>query len=487
MYAILNTSNATIIGIRTMMDLDLVDYKEEIGIVLERASKAAKVLETFNQVQVDQIVRELAKAVHDNAVVLAEEAVLETRMGNVNDKIIKNRTKSELIYNDLLKEKTVGIIDDSPENGMIEIAEPVGIVAAIVPCTNPSVTAMSNAMFCIKTRNPIIIAPHPRAQKVTVHTVKLMTEAARKVGLPSGAIQVLVGADKEAIQELMHNSNYILATGGAGMVKAAYSSGKPSLGVGAGNVPAVIHSSANIEKSVSDIIASKTFDNGLICASEQAVIVSRDISAQVWDEFKKQGGFVTSIPEKLMLQHAVFDENGHVLPNVIGQSAKTIANLAGLTLPETPEIKLFVVPSEGVGPEYPFSSEKMSPILAFFITPNFDKSIEFAQKILSYQGAGHTASIHTNDKESALKFAMSVKASRVLVNQPAATSSGGARHNKLTPTTTLGCGSWGGNITSDNITAHHLINKKRVAFRLKTPLDTTGIFENEPLQAEVVS
>lgn len=458
----------------------LTDFKEEIGIVLDKASKALKQLETFDQVKVDRIVKVLAKVVHENAEMLAKESVDETGMGNVPDKIIKNKTKAELIYHDLRYEKTVGIIEDYPVQGLMTIAEPVGIVAAIVPCTNPIVTAMSNAMFCIKTRNPVIIAPHPRAKYVTEHTVKLMNEAAYKEGMPRNAIQILMDTDKSDIQTLMHESNYILATGGSSMVKAAYSSGKPSLGVGAGNVPCVIHSTADIEKSVTDIISSKIFDNGLICASEQAVIVSQDISSAVWDEFKKQGGFVTSVPEKLKLQNAVFGENGHVLPNVIGQNAKTIASLAGLTLPKKPEIKLFLVPSEGVGPEYPFSGEKMSPILAFFITPDFDTSIEFAQKILNYQGAGHTAAIHTNDRQSAIDFAMRMKASRILVNQPSATSSGGARHNRLTPTTTLGCGSWGGNITSDNISAQHLINKKRLAFRVRVPLETEHLFKDEP-------
>lgn len=460
------------------MILKELDKQEEIAFVLERAEKALKELESFSQLQVDRIVKAIARAVHENAEMLAEEAVAETGMGNVADKIIKNRTKSELIYHSLRYEKTVGIIEDNPVQGLMTIAEPVGIVAAIIPCTNPTVTAMSNAMFCIKTRNPIIIAPHPRSKHVTAHTVKLIQEACKPLGLPSGAIQILMDASREDIQTLMHNSNYILATGGSGMVKAAYSSGKPSLGVGAGNVPCVIHSSANIEQSVSDIIRSKTFDNGLICASEQAVIVTRDISGQVWDEFKRQGAFVTNVREKLLLQQAAFGDDGHVLPNVIGQSAVKIARFAGISLPEHVDIKLFLVPTEGIGSEYPFSSEKMSPILAFYITPDFERSIEFASRLLHFQGAGHTASIHTNDRESALQFAHKMKASRVLVNQPAATSSGGARHNRLTPTTTLGCGSWGGNITSDNITAHHLINKKRVAFRVRVPIETENIFSD---------
>ncbi len=461
------------------MELKELDKQEQIEFVLERANKALKDLESFSQLDVDRIVKEIAKVVHEHAESLAEDAVLETGMGNIQDKIIKNKTKSELIYHSLRYEKTVGIIEDNPVQGLLTIAEPVGIVAAIIPCTNPTVTAMSNAMFCIKTRNPIIIAPHPRAKQVTARTVKLIKEACKPLGLPSGAIQVLMDSSKEDIQTLMHNSNYILATGGSGMVKAAYSSGKPSLGVGAGNVPCVIHSSANIEQSVADIIKSKTFDNGLICASEQAVIVTQDISGKVWDAFKKQGAFVTNVREKLMLQKAAFGDDGHVLPNVIGQTAEKIARFAEITLPENTDIKLFLVPTEGIGPEYPFSSEKMSPILAFYITPDFERSIAFASRLLHFQGAGHTASIHTNDRESALQFAHQMKASRVLVNQPAATSSGGARHNRLTPTTTLGCGSWGGNITSDNITAHHLINKKRVAFRVRVPLETEHIFSDD--------
>lgn len=444
--------------------------------MLTKAREAQAILEGFTQEQVDVIVKALAYAVNQEARPLAEMAVEETRMGNVEDKVLKNFNKAELIWADLEHEKTVGIIKRDKEAGIIEIAEPVGVVASIIPCTNPSVTPMSNSMFAIKTRNAIIVAPHPRAKNTTLRTVELMIEAGKKVGLPENAIQVIEEPSKESSQELMQKANVVLATGGPGMVKAAYSSGKPSFGVGAGNVPCVIHNSADIPEAVSNIIKSKTFDNGLICSSEQAVICSIDISDQVWDEFKRQGGYMVPILEKKRLKYAMFDDAGHVVPNVVGQDVDVIATIAGITLPPESNIKLFVVPSEGVGDGYPFSGEKMSPVLALFITKDFEESIKIAKQVLVYQGMGHTASIHCNDEEVAIEYAMNMKTSRVVVNQPSALSSGGSRDNSLTPSTTLGCGTWGGNITSDNITADHLLNIKRLAFKLDKQRDTSQAF-----------
>ncbi len=448
-----------------------------INEIITKAKKTQLELEKLTQEQVDSMIREIAQAVHVNAKELAELAVNETHMGNIEDKTLKNLNKSELIYADLKNEKTVGIIKRDEKEGIVEIAEPVGVVAAIIPCTNPSVTPMSNAMFAIKTRNPIIVAPHPRAKQTTVKTVELMVQAAKKVGLPEYAIQVIEEPSKDLTQELMQEVSIVLATGGPAMVKAAYSSGRPSYGVGAGNVPAVIHSSADIKQAVSDIIKSKTFDNGLICSSEQAVIVSLDISDKVWDEFKCQGGYMVPIPEKKRLRYAMFTEDENVVPNVIGQPVDVIAAIARITLPPEAGIKLFVVPSEGVGDGYPFSGEKMSPVLALFITKDFNESLKVAKQVLAYRGMGHTASIHCQDEDIAIQYAMEMKTSRIVVNQPSALSSGGSRENNLTPSTTLGCGTWGGNITSDNISAKHLLNIKRLAFKLEKRKDTSKVFE----------
>lgn len=435
--------------------------------MIEKAKKAEKELYLFTQEQVDAIVREIGAVVHNNAEYLAKMAVDETRMGNLKDKILKNSFKSEIIWEDLKTFKSVGVIREDKESGLIEIAEPVGVVAAIIPCTNPTVTTMSNSMFAIKGRNPIIIAPHPRAKKTTVKTVEMMVEACKKLGLPENAIQVIKEPSKELSQELMQNADYILATGGPAMVKAAYSSGKPSYGVGAGNVPVVIHPTAKIKEAVSDIVKGKTFDNGLICSSEQAIIVEQDMMDDFKKELTAQGGYILSNAEKEKLQKIMFDADVHITPDVIGQSVETISWLSQITVPA--DTKMLVVPNEGVGKSSPFSGEKMSPVIALYSVKNFDEAISLAKSLLEYQGRGHTASIHTNDKDSALKFALAVEASRVLVNQASSLSGGGSKLNSLTPTTTLGCGSWGGNASSDNISAKHLINIKRLAFKLNKP------------------
>ena len=333
-------------------------------------------------------------------------------------------------------------------------------------------------MFAIKSRSCIIIAPHPRAKDITVKTVKLMIEAGKKVGLPENAIQVITEPSKESSQELMKGVDFILATGGPGMVKAAYSSGKPSYGVGAGNVPAVIHDTADIEESVSNIIQSKIYDHGLICSSEQAVIVSENLAPKLLKELNKQGGYYVQGKEKDILENTLI-KDGKINPEVIGQSVQTIAKLSGIELPKDRKIKLFVVPEDGVGHNYAFSKEKMSPVLAFYVTKDFHESVQLAVKLLDFEGAGHTASIHTNDEAAVIEYAHAVKVSRVLVNQPSSFSSGGSRVNSLTPTTTLGCGSWGGNAVTDNISAANLLNIKRVAFKLPKATDTSKTFESD--------
>lgn len=448
--------------------------------MIQKAKIANKELEKFTQEKIDAIVRELALVVYNNAEPLAKMAVEETRMGSFQDKILKNKAKSELIYDHLKKIKTVGILNDDKERGVVEIAEPVGIVAALIPCTNPSVTAMSNSMFAIKGRNSIILAPHPRSKATTVETTRMMIEAAKKVGLPENAIQIIEEPSKESSQELMTTVDFILATGGPGMVKAAYSSGKPSYGVGAGNVPVAIHGSADIPQAVSDIIRGKKFDNGLICSSEQTVIVTEDIAAKVLDEFKKQNTYVLNAAEKSSLKKVMYPEADHVSADIVGQSSNQIAKMAGINLPADNN-GVIMVQIEEIGKNEPFSGEKMSPVLAFYVVKSFEDVIQSAKSVLEYQGIGHTADIHIDkvNQDIIMKYALTVKASRVLVNQPSSTSAGGSRQNGLVPTTTLGCGSWGNNTSSDNITAKHLINIKRLAYKLDTTRNTANTFNEK--------
>jgi len=434
---------------------------QTIETMIKKAKEAGAELETFNQEKIDTIVEALARVIHQEAEALAKLAVEETQMGNFPDKILKNSFKSEIINEDLKQIKSVGVIKDDKETGIVEIAEPVGVVAAIIPCTNPTVTTM------IKGRNPIILAPHPRAKKTTVISAEMMVAAAKKFGLPDNAIQVIAEPSKELSQELMQKADVILATGGSAMVKAAYSSGKPSYGVGAGNVPVVIHETANIKEAIADIIKGKTFDNGLICSSEQAIIALEKQLAEIKAELKNNNAYLLSDAEQAQLKATMFDENPYLKPEVIGQSAEKIASLAGLEVPSG--TKVLVVPTTGVGKAHPFSGEKMSPVLALYVVNDFAAAIALAKSLLEYQGAGHTASIHCQDKEAALKFALAMKVSRVMVNQPSSLSAGGSKFNGLTPTTTLGCGSWGGNTSSDNISVKHLINIKRLAFKLDKP------------------
>lgn len=450
-------------------------FTSKIDEMIQKSKEANKLLEKLSQKEVDKIVRELAFALYSNAETLAKMAVEETLMGNYEDKVIKNRMKSELICDNLNGVKTVGIINEDKANGIVEIAEPVGTVAAIIPSTNPSVTSMSNSMFAIKSRNSIICTPSKRAKKTTVETIKIMIEAAQKVGLPENSIQVIEEPSREFTQQLLAKADFIIATGGPGMVKAAYSSGKPSYGVGAGNVPAVIHSTADIPQAVSDIIKSKKFDNGLICSSEQTVIVTEDIAEKVLAEFREQNTYLLTEEEKNRLKKVMFPEGEHLSTEVVGQSAEKIASIAEITLPEN-NSGVILVPIDKIGKEDPFSGEKMSPVLAFYVASDFDEAVLAAKLILEYQGTGHSADIHTKDQDSIKKFALAVKASRILVNQPSSTNAGGSRTNNLVPTTTLGCGSWGGNVSSDNITAKHLLNIKRIAYKLDQTRDTSGAF-----------
>jgi len=443
--------------------------------MMEIARQAQKAMYSKTQEEVDAMVRAMAKVVNDNAEMLAEMAVTETRMGSVKDKITKNKAKSELIYNDIKDRKTVGIINKNEAEGVYEIAEPVGVVGALIPTTNPTVTSMCNSMLAIKGRNVIIMAPHPRAKGVTVKTVEMMIEAAKPFGLPDGALQIIKEPSMDGSQELMQSVDVVLATGGGAMVKAAYSSGKPSYGVGPGNVPVLIHNITDYDSAAKDIVVGKTYDNGLICASEQAVIVNKNDADKMLAALEKAGCYFVSKPEeKEALRQTMYGE-GHLNPDIIGQPATKIAEMAGISLPAGQD-KVLLVPEDKIAYTEVFSKEKLSPVLAFYVYDDLQQGLDLAKGILTNGGLGHTAGIHTLDEDVAAQFAVQMPASRVLVNQPTATSAGGGRQNGLIPTTTMGCGSWGNNATTDNINVTHLLNIKRLAFKQDKVKDTSTIF-----------
>lgn len=452
--------------------------QNSIPAMIEKAKAALKIMHGKTQEEVDEITRVLAKVVNDNAEMLATMAVEETRMGNVKDKTIKCHMKSQLIWHDLKNKKTVGVIREDKENGLVEIAEPVGIVAALIPTTNPKVTAMSNAMFAVKGRNVIIMSPHPRALNTIKKTVELMNEAGAKVGLPENAIQLITDPSVEKTNELMAAVDVVLATGGSAMVKAAYSSGKPSYGVGPGNVPVIIDEGADIDAAVADIVTGKAYDNGLICASEQAIMIKPEMADAIKASFEKQGAYVIHDRDERRKLKSLMWIDGHLNPDIIGQSAVKIAEMAGIELPND-DIKILIVEEDKIAKDEVFSKEKMSPVLALYEYDTLPQAIDLSLAIINNGGIGHTAGIHTPNKDHAREFAMRMPASRVIVNACTATTAGGSKQNALIPTTTMGCGSWGNNSTSDNVSVEHLITIKRMAFKHDHPLDTTNVFEKD--------
>lgn len=398
-------------------------------------------------------------------------AVEETGMGIVEDKVIKNHYAAEYIYNKYKNEKTCGVIYQDDSYGIKKIAEPVGIVAAVIPTTNPTSTAIFKTLIALKTRNGIIISPHPRAKKSTIEAAKTVLEAAVKAGAPEGIIAWIDVPSLELTNMLMQSVDIILATGGPGMVKSAYSSGKPALGVGAGNTPAVIDESANVILAVNSIIHSKTFDNGMICASEQSVIVSDKIYDKVKDEFVKRGCYILN-PEETEKVRKTIIINGALNAKIVGQKAHTIAELAGVSVPENTKILIGEVESVDLSEE--FAHEKLSPVLAMYKSSSFDDALEKAYRLIEDGGLGHTSSLYVNtvtEKEKIEKFYSKMKTCRVLVNTPSSQGGIGDLYNfKLTPSLTLGCGTWGGNSVSENVGIKHLLNIKTVAERRENML-----------------
>ena len=448
-----------------------VDSIETLEEALARVREAQKKFATYTQEQVDEIFKAAALAANQQRIPLAKMAVAETGMGIVEDKVIKNHYAAEYIYNAYKNTKTCGIIEEDKAFGIRRVAEPIGVVAAVIPTTNPTSTAIFKTLISLKTRNGIIISPHPRAKKCTIEAAKVVLEAAVAAGAPGGIISWIDVPSLELTNMVMKEADIILATGGPGMVKAAYSSGKPALGVGAGNTPAIIDDTADILLAVNSIIHSKTFDNGMICASEQSVIVLDSIYDQVKREFAKRGCYFLTADETEKVRKTIII-NGALNAKIVGQKAHTIAALANVEVPEDTKILIGEVTSVDLSEE--FAHEKLSPVLAMYKAANFDEALDKAERLVADGGYGHTSSVYL-DKVTEVakieKFAARMKTCRILVNTPSSQGGIGDLYNfKLAPSLTLGCGSWGGNSVSENVGVKHLINIKTVAERRENML-----------------
>ena len=452
--------------------LTSINTIDDLNALIDRVGQAQKVLATYSQEQVDKIFEAMAIAANANRIPLAKMAVEETGMGVVEDKVIKNHFAAEEIYNKYRHTKTCGVLEHDETNGLTRIAEPLGIIAGVIPTTNPTSTTIFKSLIALKTRNGIIFSPHPRAKKCTVHTAKLMLEAAVKAGAPEGIIGWIEEPSIELTQHLMCHKgiNLILATGGPGMVKSAYSSGNPALGVGAGNTPAIIDETADIKMAVSSILMSKTFDNGMICASEQSVIVHKDIYDAVRKEFEYRGAYLLDKKEKEKVAKTIVID-GKLNAKIVGQPAAKIAEMAGLKVPA--DAKVLIGEASKIGPEEEFSYEKLSPVLAMYKADDFNQAVDMARDLVNFAGPGHTSVLYTaNQNADRIKhFSEVVETGRMLVNTPSSQGGIGDLYNfRLDPSLTLGCGSWGGNAASENIGVKHLMNIKNVAERRENML-----------------
>ena len=454
-------------------DRDLYSIQEVRNAV--KAAKAAQaVYRTFDQAKVDGIVAKIAQACAANAEKLAKMAVEETGFGIWQDKVLKNLLGSSITYDYIKDMKTVGILCEDKEKGLMEIGVPMGVVAALIPSTNPTSTVMYKVLISLKSGNGIVISPHPSAKNCIIETYKVIIEAARSADVPDGLIQCIMTPTKEATDTLLRHPDIsiILATGGEAMVRAAYSSGNPALGVGPGNGPSFIECSANIPLAVKRIFDSKTFDNGTICASEQSIVTEACIKDQVIAEVKKQGGYFMSEEETAKVGRFIMRANGTMNPKIVGKSAQVIADMAGITIPAG--TRVLVSPQKTVGKDNPYSREKLCPILAFYVEENWEGACKRSIEILQNEGAGHTMTLHTEDMDVVRAFALEKPVSRLLVNTPGALGGVGAT-TKLAPALTLGCGAVGGSATSDNVTPLHLINIRRVAFGRKELEELRGM------------
>ncbi|MCV3742847.1 bifunctional acetaldehyde-CoA/alcohol dehydrogenase [Lentilactobacillus hilgardii] len=437
-----------------------------INKLVSKAQKALEIMDSFDQEKVDHITHEMVMAGQDKHMDLALMAAEETGRGVAEDKAIKNMYATEEIWHSIRDHKTVGVIKDDRERQLITVAEPLGVLAGITPVTNPTSTTLFKSIIAMKTRNPIIFSFHPQAMKSSVAAAKTVRDAAIAAGAPEGAIQWIEEPSIEATNKLINNPGVAstLATGGPGMVKAAYSTGKPALGVGPGNGPVYIERTANILRAVNDIVLSKTFDNGMICATENSAIIDNEIYDDVKENFIKNGVFFVTKKDQPKLAEAMFDpKRGGVRGPIAGKSAKGIAKLAGIKVPDN--TKVLAAEMTGIGPKYPLSGEKLSPVISVYKAKSHEDAFSIAEQLLNYGGLGHTAAIQTTDDDIALKFGIKMKAARVLVNTPGGFGGIGNLYNEMTPSLTLGTGSWGANSISHNVTDYDLLNIKTIAKR----------------------
>jgi acetaldehyde dehydrogenase / alcohol dehydrogenase len=442
------------------------NFQELADQLLEKASMAAGVFNLLDQEQVDMIVENVYKAGFARRVSLAKMAIEETQLGVLEHKIMKNTVATHLVYDSIKDLKTVGILSKDTHSGITEIAQPLGPVFAVIPMTNPTSTIMYKILICLKTRNPVIISPPRKARECSIETARICYEAALEAGAPENCIQWIEETSRELTKACMTDDRMalILATGGTGLVHAAYSSGTPALGVGPGNVPVFIAKSADIPFAVENIIDSKTFDNGTICASEQSVILEKAIAAQVKAEFEKQNCYFLDQQETEKLEKIAYNvEAGVMNGEIVGQSVKKLAEMSGITVPEG--TKILLAPLEGVGPDYPLSNEILAPILAFYVRDNYEEALKTCIDLNYLGGIGHSASIYANDQSTIDDFSELMNAGRILVNTPSAHGAVGGIFNPLLTSFTLGCGAGGKNITTENISAVHLINIKRICRR----------------------
>lgn len=440
-----------------------INAEELINSLVEKAHKAQQEFESFSQEQTDAIVKEIGKVVYDRAEELAKMTVDETQMGVYSDKVAKCHGKSKCIWNSLRGKKSVGIIEENKETGIIKVAKAKGVVGAVTPVTNPVVTPMCNIMFAIKGQNAIIIAPHPRAEHVNKYVIDLFREILKKHNAPVDLIQTIEKSSIDATNELMKKVDVVVATGGGGMVKAAYSSGHPALGVGPGNVQVIMDRGIDYEEAVKKIIIGRTFDNGIICSGEQAVFIPKEDFKNVLDLFRKNGTFVVEDEATIKkFADTIFPENGPINRKIVGQSVQTIAKLADVEVPEGTRMILIKARAIGKDNGEPLCREKMCPVMITAPYDTFEDAVKLAQSDLEYEGKGHTAAIHSNDMEHIRYAGEHLTVSRLIVNQPSSTGAGGSLYNGFAPTTTLGCGSWGNNSISENLNYTHLINVSQI-------------------------
>ncbi|MGH9430796.1 MAG: aldehyde dehydrogenase family protein [Terriglobia bacterium] len=466
------------------MDADLESIQEARRLV-EKAAEAQKILSGFSQERIDAVVRACAETAERHAEPLARLAVEETTYGVVADKTEKNLFASRNVYEAIKDLKTVGVIREDREHGVVEIGVPAGVVAAIIPCTNPTSTAIYKALIALKGRNAIVMSPHPSAVRCIGESARVMSEAARAAGAPEGSIGCLSHPTMAATEELMRHRQtaIILATGGIGLVRAAYSSGKPALGVGPGNVPAYIHSSANIPKAVADILTGKTFDNGTICSAEQHMVVDAAIAAEVRAETERRGGYFLDAQQAEKVARVLILPNFRVNAKMVGQSATRIAAEAGFSVPAG--TRALIAPLTGIGRSYPLSAEKLSPVLSFYIVRDVKEGADVCRRFLEFGGMGHTMSIHATDDRVIRELALEMPAFRLVVNSPAPHGSIGYSTD-LNPAMSLGCGTPGGNITTDNIGPYNLINIKRLAYEQRPVNRLEDAAKAAPVRAAVI-